>query len=149
MQNECEEKIMKYIHQAQYYETDQMGIIHHSNYIRWMEEARIAYMDELGFPYKKVEEAGIISPVLSVQCDYKAMTYFGDRVCIDVKLSSFRGVKSEISYEMRDEKTGELRASATSAHCYLGKNGRPSNIKKELPELYAKMMEELQKVEKK
>ena len=57
---------MKYIHQAQYYETDQMGIIHHSNYIRWMEEARIAYMDELGFPYKKVEEAGIISPVLSV-----------------------------------------------------------------------------------
>ena len=116
MQNECEEKIMKYIHQAQYYETDQMGIIHHSNYIRWMEEARIAYMDELGFPYKKVEEAGIISPVLSVQCDYKAMTYFGDRVCIDVKLSSFRGVKYEISYEMRDEKTGELRASATSAH---------------------------------
>ena len=77
-------------------------------------------MDELGFPYKKVEEAGIISPVLSVQCDYKAMTYFGDRVCID-----------------------------TSAHCYLGKNVRPSNIKKELPELYAKMMEELQKVEKK
>lgn len=100
---------MNYIHQAQYYETDQMGIIHHSNYIRWMEEARIAYMDELGFPYKKVEEAGIISPVLSVQCDYKAMTYFGDRVCIDVKLSSFRGVKYEISYEMRDEKTGELR----------------------------------------
>ena len=111
---------MKYIHQAQYYETDQMGIIHHSNYIRWMEEARIAYMDELGFPYKKVEEAGIISPVLSVQCDYKAMTYFGDRVCIDVKLSSFRGVKYEISYEMRDEKTGELRASATSALCFLG-----------------------------
>ena len=149
MQNECEEKIMNYIHQAQYYETDQMGIIHHSNYIRWMEEARIAYMDELGFPYKKVEEAGIISPVLSVQCDYKAMTYFGDRVCIDVKLSSFRGVKDEISYEMRDVKSGELRASATSAHCDLGMNGRPSNIKKELPELYAKMMEELQKVEKK
>ena len=59
--------IKPYEHHAKYYETDQMGIIHHSNYIRWMEEARIAYMDELGFPYKKVEEAGIISPVLSVQ----------------------------------------------------------------------------------
>ncbi len=138
---------MKYIHQAQYYETDQMGIIHHSNYIRWMEEARIAYMDEMGFPYKRVEDAGIISPVLSVQCDYKAMTYFGDRVCIDVKLSSFRGVKYEISYEMRDEKTGELRAVGKSGHCFLNKNGRPSNIKKELPELYTKMVEELQKVE--
>ena len=76
------------------------------------------------------------------------MSYFGDRVCIDVKLSSFRGVKYEISYEMRDEKTGELRATAMSGHCYLNKNGRPSNIKKELPELYVKMMEELQKVEK-
>ena len=46
-------KSMEYVHQAQYYETDQMGIIHHSNYIRWMEEARIAYMDEMDFPYKK------------------------------------------------------------------------------------------------
>ena len=58
---------MEYIHQAQYYETDQMGIIHHSNYIRWMEEARIAYMDQMAFPYKAVEEAGIISPVLRRQ----------------------------------------------------------------------------------
>lgn len=52
---------MIYTHQAQYYETDQMGIIHHSNYIRWMEEARIAYMDQMGFPYRAVEEAGIMS----------------------------------------------------------------------------------------
>lgn len=89
---------MKYIHQAQYYETDQMGIIHHSNYIRWMEEARIAYMDELGFPYRKVEESGIMSPVLSVQCDYKSMTRFGDRVAVEVRLASFKGVKYSISY---------------------------------------------------
>ena len=54
---------MEYVHQAQYYETDQMGIIHHSNYIRWMEEARIAYMDEMNFPYKKLEAAGINSTV--------------------------------------------------------------------------------------
>ena len=87
---------MEYIHQAQYYETDQMGIIHHSNYIRWMEEARIAYMDEMGFPYRAVEEAGIVSPVLEVQCAYKSMTHFGDRVCIEVKLRSFSGVKYEI-----------------------------------------------------
>ena len=46
-------KLPAYEHKAQYYETDQMGIIHHSNYIRWMEEARIAYMDEMDFPYKK------------------------------------------------------------------------------------------------
>lgn len=131
---------MEYIHQTQYYETDQMGIIHHSNYIRWMEEARLAYMDEMDFPYKRVEEAGIISPVLGVTCDYKSMTHFGDRVVIEVKLSSFRGVKYEISYVMRDEETKEVRAVGASRHCYLKKDGRPVNIKKELPELYEKMM---------
>lgn len=127
---------MKYTHQTQYYETDQMGIIHHSNYIRWMEEARIAYMDYLGLPYKTVEECGIISPVLGVQCDYKSMTHFGDRVCIEVKLTSFKGVKYEISYVMRDEETQEVRATGSSRHCYLNKDGRPANIKKEIPALY-------------
>lgn len=135
---------MEYIHQAQYYETDQMGIIHHSNYIRWMEEARIAYMDEMGFPYKAVEEAGIMSPVLGVQCDYKSMTHFGDRVSIEVKLSSFKGLKYEITYIMRDEQTKEVRAVGSSKHCYLRKDGHPANIKKELPALYEKMMQALE-----
>ena len=131
---------MVYTHQAQYYETDQMGIIHHSNYIRWKEEARIAYMDQMGFPYRAVEEAGIMSPVLSVQCEYRSMTYFGDRIGIEVSLRSFKGVKYEIAYVMRDEKTGEVRAEGLSKHCYLKKDGKPSNIKKDLPALYEKMM---------
>lgn len=132
---------MGYIHQTQYYETDQMGIIHHSNYIRWMEEARIAYMDEMGFPYKKVEDAGIISPVLGVECDYKSMTHFGDKVDIEVKVTSFGGLKYTISYVMRDVETGEIRAVGSSRHCYLRKDGHPVKVKKELPELYEKMME--------
>lgn len=133
---------MEYVHQAQYYETDQMGIIHHSNYIRWMEEARIAYMDELDFPYKKVEDAGIISPVLFVNCEYKSMTHFGDQVAIEVKLSSFKGVKYEISYIMRDVESRDVRAVATSGQCFLKKDGHPANIKKELPLLYETMQKE-------
>ncbi|MBS6398241.1 MAG: acyl-CoA thioesterase [Clostridiales bacterium] len=131
---------MEYIHQAQYYETDQMGVIHHSNYIRWMEEARIFYMDQMDFPYKAVEEAGIISPVLGVQCDYRSMTRFGDRVSIEVKMNSFNGVKYEVSYVMRDEKTREVRATGTSRHCYLTREGRPVTVKKALPALYEKML---------
>lgn len=96
-------------------------------------------MDEMEFPYKTVEEAGIMSPVLGVQCDYKSMTRFGDRICIEVKLVSFGGLKYELSYVMRDEKTGEIRAVGSSRHCYLRKDGHPANIKKELPDLYGKM----------
>lgn len=135
---------MIYIHQTQYYETDQMGIIHHSNYIRWMEEARVAYLEEMGFPYETVEAAGFMSPVLGVQCDYKAMTHFGDRVCVDVRLTSFKGVKYEMSYVMTIEKTQKVCAVGTTKHCYLKKDGRPANIKKEYPALYERSMRALE-----
>ena len=58
---------------AQYYETDQMGIIHHSNYIRWFESARIWYMHQVGADYREMEEMGILSPVLEVSCTYRSM----------------------------------------------------------------------------
>ena len=56
-----------YIHKVQYYETDKMGITHHSNYVRWMEEARIEFLDQIGWSYVRMEEEGIISPVLAVK----------------------------------------------------------------------------------
>ena len=52
-----------YIRKVQYYETDMMGVAHHANFIHWMEEARILFMDRLGFPYAAMEAKGIISPV--------------------------------------------------------------------------------------
>ena len=56
-------RIRPYEHHAKYYETDQMGIIHHSNYIKWMEEARMDLMEQIGLSYKQMEEMEIISPV--------------------------------------------------------------------------------------
>ena len=55
-----------YSRKAQYHETDKMGIIHHSNYIKWLEEARIAYMEHLGYGFDKVEQLGIVSPVAGI-----------------------------------------------------------------------------------
>jgi acyl-CoA thioester hydrolase len=47
-----------------------MGFTHHSNYIRWMEEARIDFFDQLGWSYQKFEDEGIISPVTAIECKY-------------------------------------------------------------------------------
>ena len=58
-----------YQHKIQYYETDKMLVTHHSNYIRWMEEARVDFLDRIGWSYMKLEELGIISPVISVDGD--------------------------------------------------------------------------------
>ena len=69
-----------YRHIVQYYETDRMGVTHHSNYIRWMEEARVDFFEQLGYGYGRLEEEGIVSPVTGLECRYKASTTFGDRI---------------------------------------------------------------------
>ena len=69
-----------YVHKVQYYETDEMGIVHHSNYIRWMEEARIDFLERMGWPYDRLENEGSISPVIGVDCKYKANSLFPDRI---------------------------------------------------------------------
>lgn len=60
-----------YKRKAFYYETDRMDIIHHSNYVRWLEEARVDLMEQLGCPFHEIEARGIVSPVLSVETHYK------------------------------------------------------------------------------
>ena len=74
-----------YLHKAQYYETDGMGIIHHSNYIRWFEEARVDFLAQIGMPFEQVEARGIVSPVIRVVCEYKTMARFGETVRIRTK----------------------------------------------------------------
>ncbi len=126
---------MDYIHVVQYYETDKMGITHHSNYIRWMEEARIDFLSQIGWDYAKLEEMGIISPVLSVTCDYKKTTTFSDKVAISVTVEEFKGVKLHLSYEMKNQK-GDVVCLGKSSHAFLNKEGRPIRMKQEYPELF-------------
>ena len=125
-----------YTRRANYYETDKMGIIHHSNYIRWFEEARLRYMEEMGCPFTKVEAMGIIIPVLSVECQYKSMVRYDDIVDIYTKITKFTGVKMTIAYRALDSETGELRCTGESTHCFLNGDYKPVRLKREYPELY-------------
>jgi acyl-CoA thioester hydrolase len=100
-----------------------------------MEEARMDMMDQMGFGYDKMEELEIISPVISVSCDYKSMVRFGDTVVINARVASYNGVKLRVLYEMTDKKTGELRALAESNHCFLTMSGKPISLKRSYPEL--------------
>lgn len=123
-----------YEHKAQYYESDQMGIIHHSNYIRWMEEARMDYLSLIKFPMEKIEAAGIVSPVASVDCKYKKPCRINEVICIHITVKEYNGVKLVLGYEMYEKETGEFRAEGNSVHCFTDKNGRIVILKKEWPE---------------
>lgn len=124
-----------YTHKVQYYETDQMGVVHHSNYIRWFEEARVDYMEKMGKGYDSVEEDGIISPVVSVNCEYKSPCRFGDTVYVVTCLQSISGVRFSFAYEVYDMESKELRAKGDSRHCFL-KDNRIISLKKEDIEVY-------------
>lgn len=138
---EADVKILPYEHHAKYYETDQMGIIHHSNYVKWMEEARIDLMDQIGLNYRQMEEMEIISPVLSISVEYHSMVHFDDTVVIQTKLVKYNGIKMEVEYIMTDKETGELRTTARSSHCFLNRAGKPISLKRSYPELDTKFFE--------
>jgi len=122
---------------ANYYETDQMGIIHHSNYIRWFEEARVDFLEQVDFPYQKVNEAGIDFGLLDVYCEYKSMVRFGDLVSIHVSLSELTEMKLAIDYEIVSDKSGEICTRGKTKHFFYNNNKkRPVSLKREIPELY-------------
>ena len=102
------EKIYTYYRKAQYHETDQMGIIHHSNYVKWMEEARIGYMDQMGFAYKKVEEMEVISPVVEISVTYKKQVFFDDDIQIRVSIRKYNGISLEFNYEFFNTTRNEI-----------------------------------------
>lgn len=133
----------KYVHKVHYYETDRMGVTHHSNYIRWMEEARVYFLEQVGLGYSKFEQNGIVSPVIGIKCDYKKTTTFDDEIIVDVKVKEFKGVKLIVEYIMTNAKTGEIVFTGVSKHCFLNNDSKPVILKKEFP-IWDKRLRELQ-----
>lgn len=126
-----------YIRRVQYHETDKMGITHHSNYIKWMEEARISFLEQIGYGYARLERGGIVSPVVAVECQYRRAKTFHDEVRIYVRVEEFRGVRLVVGYTMVNTATGETVLTGKTTHCFTNRSGRPLILKKQFPEFDA------------
>ena len=123
-----------------YYETDKMGVVHHSNYIRFFEEARCQFLKDANLPYDMLEEKGIMSPVLGVSCKYKRHVTFGDTIQIETSIKEFSGVKFTVQYKVYNKNTGELCVEGESNHCFTDSNLKPLNMKKHHPDIYENFM---------
>ena len=122
-----------YLRRINYYETDKMGITHHSNYVRYMEEARVDFLEQIYCGYAKMEEDGIISPVIGIECQYKAPTTFGDELRIAVEIAEYTRVKLTVCYRMFNARTDALVFEGKSHHCFTNANGRPIGLAKHFP----------------
>lgn len=112
-----------------------MGITHHSNYVRFMEEARVDWLDQLGLGFEKMEADGIVSPVMGIDCKYQKTTTFQDVIDIEVRIKSISALKLEFEYEMRVK--DEVVFTGSSMHCFF-EGKRPISVQKRYPELCAK-----------
>ena len=120
-----------YQHYVQYYETDKMGVTHHSNYIRFMEEARVEFFKSIGFDYFEFEKTGIVSPVVGLNnIKFKRPTTAGDVIDIEVSIKSMTPVIFTMQYMMK--KGDVVVFTGESDHCLLNTDGKilPLNDKK-------------------
>lgn len=133
------ETLTPYQHKVQYYETDAMAIVHHSNYIRWFEEARLDYLEQIGLPYDKIEDRGILIPVLAASCQYRQSVKFGETVIIETEITEFTGLKFTLCYKIYNMEKSVLHAEGETEHCFLNDKFRPIRLKREASDIYNKI----------
>lgn len=128
--------IKPYERRVFYYETDKMGIMHHSNYIRIFEETRVDFLQQSGMPFEEIESRGILMPVLSVECKYKKPLKFDDLFNVHMSITKFNGVSLYVSYKIFNKDSGELCAEGNSSHCFTDLNLSPIRTKKSYPDIF-------------
>ena len=104
---------------VRYCETDQMGLVHHGSYINYFEEARIAWISNLGFSYSEMEKSGIILPVSKLNVNYLRPAYFDDDLLISVELAELPTSRLIFNYTLK--KKEEVIVTGTTVLAFLNK----------------------------
>lgn len=129
-------QIKPYSRRINYYETDMMSIVHHSNYIRFFEEARCDFMEQIGCNVKKLEDKGVSVAVVDAYAKYIIPLKFDDKVYITTKLTKMSAAKMEFEYEIRFADTDILATVGKTSHCCVNRSNKPMPIKKADANLY-------------
>ena len=119
---------------VRYAETDQMGVVYHSNYLIWFEVGRVEYMRELGLDYKRMEEEeGCGIAVVDVHVRYRAPARYDDELVIQTRLLAARGAVVRFGYRILRADDGRLLCEGETAHVVVGEGMK----KRSLPQKYA------------
>lgn len=131
---------------VRYYETDRMGVVHHSNYLRILEDARMDWLEANVINYSELEKQGVIVPAVSATGNFKGFLHFDEPFTVHVHLIKYTGVRMSFSYEIYSDLTGKLCYDGETSHYFssdalkTGKDYMPISIKKRFPEVHAKML---------
>lgn len=121
---------------VRYAETDQMGIVHHSNYPIWFEAGRTEYIKKLGMSYSSIEELGLMLPLIELKCTYKGAAKYEDVVVVRAYVKEATAVRLIFGYEVIKKIDSSLITLGETAHVWTDKDLKPVNVKKRNPEVY-------------
>ncbi len=111
---------------VRYSETDQMGVVYHGNYAQYLEMGRVEWLRSMGFSYKKMENDGIMLPVISLRMNFKKSATYDDLITVTTTLTKLPMVRIEFDYEIRNEE-GELLITANTVLAFIDmKTKRPT-----------------------
>lgn len=135
-----------YRRRVKYYETDRMGVVHHSNYLRIVEEARLQWCNEKIMDYGQMEKQGCIIPVQSASENFLNYLRFDDPFRVEVELKEFKGIKMTFSYKIYNEDNEVLCYTGESSHFFAKENGNEQylpylSFRKDFPNEYKKLKE--------
>lgn len=125
--------------EVRYSETDQMGVVYHSNYIIWFEVLRGEYLKERDINYSLLEKKGIFVPVLKVECNYKSPAKYGDIVTVSGEITEISRTRFKFQYEIKRKETEELLVTGKTEHIFTNCDLKPINIKKISPITWEKL----------
>lgn len=121
---------------TRYSETDQMGIIHHSNYAVWFEAGRTDFFKKVGFSYKEIEGRGILLPLYEMNCKFKSPARYEDEITIKTSLKELTKVRVVFSYKVINDLDGKLLSLGETMHGWTNKDLKLINAEKAIPEVY-------------
>lgn len=101
--------------EIRYAETDQMGVVYHSNYLVWLELGRTKLIQDLGFSYVEMEREGIISPVLDLQISYRKAMRYGEKAIVKTWVDTVSPLRVVYGYEIYNG-DGELCITASTTN---------------------------------
>ena len=129
-------KVYKTDIRVPYSDTDSMGIVHHTNYIKYFEMGRTEYLREAGYPYAKLEEQGIWLPIASVYCEYKSPARYDDILTVHTRVKEFKGATIIMAYEIYKKEKQALVALGETKHPVTDNTLKPIRLRNVHPEVY-------------
>lgn len=120
---------------VRYAETDQMGVVHHSNYPVWFEAGRTDFIRKMGMPYSKIEESGAMLPLLELKCIFKGFARYEDEIVVKTYIKEHTGTRLLFHYEVCRAGNDKVLTEGETLHVWTDNNLKPVNIKKYRPEI--------------